>query len=285
MNLPEARNWVTEISEPQGFAYSYRVKAKLHEEQSEYQLIEIYETEQYGNVMLLDKVVMLTERDHFSYHEMMVHAPIYCHPAPRDVVIVGGGDCGSLREALRHQDVRNVTQVELDQRVTAVAEKYFPELCEANDDSRAKFVFADAVHWMQQAPAASADVMILDTTDPVGQAERLFAEQFYGDCHRVLRPGGMLIVQSEAPGLDAPLIRDLMRRMVAVGLEAPQTLLFPVCCYPTGWWSAIMAGKGADCTKFRRHSSNDFATKHYTAEIHAAALLQPPWLRRLLKSQ
>ena len=285
MKLPDTTNWVTEFSQPQGFAYSYRIKSRLHEEQSPHQLIQVFQTECYGNLMLLDEVVMLTTRDHFSYHEMMVHTAMYCHDNPQDVVIVGGGDCGSLREALRHSNTRSVTQVELDQRVTAVSEKYFPELCEANNDNRAKFIFTDAVQWMQQAPAASADVIVMDTTDPVGQAERLFGSKFYSDCHRVLRPGGVLIAQSEAPGLEAPFIKEVQQRMLNAGLNTPQTVLFPVCCYPTGWWSATMAGKDRDCTSFRHHDHNNFATRYYSSQIHEAALVQPPWLEQLLQEQ
>ncbi len=284
MNLPDPVKWVTESSEVQGFAYSYSIKSKLHEERSPYQHIEIYETEQHGNLMLLDGVVMLTARDNFSYHEMMVHTPLYCHDAPRDVVIVGGGDCGSLREALRHKELNSVIQVELDQCVTKVSEQYFPELCEANGDNRASFLFADAIGWMQQAPAASADVIILDTTDPVGQAERLFGQQFYSACHRVLRPGGVVIAQSEAPALDAHFIHEVRQRMGKAGFDAPQTILFPVACYPSGWWSATMAGKGRDCTKFRHHNGDIFPTRHYSANIHASSLVQPPWLHQLLQS-
>ena len=284
MSLPDAATWVTEISAEQGFACAWRVTGKLHEEQTPFQHIEIYATASVGNLMLLDGIVMLTTRDHFSYHEMMVHAPLYCHAAPHDVVIVGGGDCGSLREVLRHTAVQTVLQVELDERVTRVAERYFPELCAANDDPRARFVFTDAVHWMRHAPAASADVLVLDTTDPVGQAQRLFGERFYRDCYRVLRPGGILIAQSEAPNLDAPFLREVQQRLRHTGFDRPQTLLFAVGCYPTGWWSASMAGKGTDCSRFRTHHAGAFATRYYTTQMHAAARVQPPWLQQLLNS-
>ena len=132
------------------YAFSIKVFARLHEEQTEYQHIEIYETEWFGNLMVIDGCIMLTARDNFIYHEMMSHPALYTHPDPRKVVIIGGGDCGTLREVLRHEGVRHALQVEIDERVTRLSEQYFPELCVANDDPRAEFFFGDGIRWMHR---------------------------------------------------------------------------------------------------------------------------------------
>ena len=131
--------WYTEQWADQAAAISLKIADKLHDEQSPYQRIEIYETEGFGTLMTLDGLVMLTDRDNFIYHEMLSHPALLTHPHPQKVLIIGGGDCGTLREVLKHDSVTEAQQVELDERVTRVAEIYFPELCQSNTDTRAQF--------------------------------------------------------------------------------------------------------------------------------------------------
>src|SRR5690554_503986 len=173
--------WFTEVFQDQGTAFSLQVKRKLHEEQTPFQKLEIYETETFGNLMVLDGCVMLTTRDNFLYHEMMTHPALFTHKNPKKVVIVGGGDCGTLEEVLKHPGDEDAWQVEIDERVTRMSEKYFPELCEANSDPRVNFFFGDGIQWMREIEPASIDVLIIDSTDPVGPAEGLFALDFYRD--------------------------------------------------------------------------------------------------------
>lgn len=156
-------NWFTEFYEPGGSAFGLKIKAKLHDEQSAYQHIEIYDTETFGHLMVIDGCVMLTQRDNFLYHEMMAHPALFNHAAPRRVVVIGGGDCGTLREVLRHEGVQQALQVEIDERVTRLSERYFPELCEANGDPRAQLLFEDGIAWFANAPEASVDVVIVDS--------------------------------------------------------------------------------------------------------------------------
>ncbi len=132
------KTWYTEEWAGQGSAISLKIKDKVHDEQSTYQRIEIYETESFGTLMTLDGLVMVTDRDNFVYHEMMSHPALFTHPDPKRVLIIGGGDCGTLHEVLKHKSVELAEQVELDERVTRVAEKFFPELCESNNDPRAQ---------------------------------------------------------------------------------------------------------------------------------------------------
>ncbi|HEX7043365.1 MAG TPA: polyamine aminopropyltransferase [Burkholderiales bacterium] len=274
--------WYTEQWSEQGAAISLKIRAKLHDEQSPYQRIEVYETETFGRLMTLDGLVMVTGRDNFIYHEMMSHPALYTHPDPRRVLIIGGGDCGTLREVLKHPDVAAATQVELDERVTRVAEQYFPELCASNGDPRARLHFADGIRWVAEAAPGSYDVIIVDSTDPVGPAAGLFSEAFYRNCLRALGPDGVLVGQSESPLFHADLIRSMQESMRAAGFAHVGTLYFPQCTYPSGWWSATLASKGAAPENFREAAAaaKPFATRYYNAAIHRAALAAPEFLAR-----
>ena len=239
--MPDTSQWFTETSDATGSGFALRVRRKLHEEQSRYQKIEIYETTDWGNLMVIDDCIMLTTRDNFLYHEMMSHPALFTHPDPNRVVIIGGGDCGTLREVLRHPGVRQVTQIDIDERVTRLSETYFPELCESNDDPRAELLFIDGIKWMQQAEAASIDLIIVDSTDPVGPGEVLFSEEFYRACHDALQPDGLIVQQSESPLLHRALLKRIRHDMVSAGFAGTRTLQFPQPVYPGGWWSATMA--------------------------------------------
>src|SRR3546814_3009274 len=137
--------WMYETFEPAGSAIGYRVTRKLDEVQSPFQKIEIYESTDWGNLMLIDGAMMLTTRDNFLYHEMMSHPALFTHADPKQVVVIGGGDCGPLREVLRHPGVESAVQCDIDEQVTRLSEKYFPELCASNDHSRARLLFDDGI--------------------------------------------------------------------------------------------------------------------------------------------
>ena len=167
-------NWLHENFEKAGSSIGFRVTRKLDEVQSPFQHIEIYESTDWGNVMLIDGAMMLTTRDNFLYHEMMSHPALFTHADPKRVVIIGGGDCGTLREVLRHPGVEKAVQCDIDEQVTRMAEKYFPELCESNGDPRAELLWDDGIAYMANCEPGSVDIVIVDSTDPVGPAEGLF---------------------------------------------------------------------------------------------------------------
>jgi spermidine synthase len=201
-------------------------------------------------------------------------------------VIIGGGDCGTLKEVLKHAQVQKLWQIDIDERVTRLAEKYFPELCESNNDPRAELCFIDGIKWMAQVEPGSLDVIIIDSTDPVGPAEGLFTEKFYRDCHRALGDSGLLVQQSESPLLHLHILKDMYRAFTASGFAQVQTLQFPQCIYPSGWWSATMASKHSEIARFRRQDAQQkpFETQYYNADIHQAALTQPEFFRRALQA-
>ncbi|MCF1184330.1 polyamine aminopropyltransferase [Marichromatium gracile] len=280
----DPNQWFSEVVATDGSAFSLKMRARVHEEQTPYQRIEIYDTEGFGHLMVIDGCTMLSTRDNFLYHEMMSHPALFTHAAPRRVCIIGGGDCGTLREVLRHDGVESAVQIDIDERVTRLAERYFPELTEANADPRAQLLFEDGVRWIREAAPASLDLIIVDSTDPVGPAEGLFTRDFFADCERVLAPGGILIQQSESPLYHTQLLRDMHRALREGGFDTTQTLCFPQPIYPSGWWSATMAGKGVALDRFRLEDARakPFETRYYNAEIHQGALAQPEFLRRAL---
>ncbi|GMQ90654.1 MAG: polyamine aminopropyltransferase [Gammaproteobacteria bacterium] len=276
--------WFTEECPEGGSAFSMKLKQKVYQEQTQYQLIEIYETEFFGTLMTLDGLVMLTDRDNFIYHEMMTHPAVFTHPGPRRVLVIGGGDCGTLREVLRHPELERVDMVEIDERVTRVSERFFPELCEANDDARARIQFTDGIEWVAHAAPESYDVIIVDSTDPIGPAAGLYSQDFYARCYEALGARGVLVAQSESPLYHLDLIKNMRAAMAGAGFAHLASLHFPQCSYPSGWWTATMACKAAPASDFREHAAAEkvFPTRYYNHWIHKAAMAAPTFFHEAL---
>jgi len=232
--------------------------------------------------MVIDGVIMLSSRDNFLYHEMLSHPVLFTHPNPKQVVIIGGGDCGTLREVLKHPDIEQVTQIDIDEQVTRMAEKYFPELCASNNDPRATLKFADGIQFMRDAAPESLDVVIVDSTDPIGPGEGLFNRAFYESCLKALRPGGILVQQSESPLIHMPLLKAMRDAMSDAGFADLQSLLFPQMVYPSGWWTCTLARKEAKFDGFRVEAAQNpaFETQYYNAEVHQAAMALPNFVKK-----
>ena len=283
--MTDNEQWFSEICAEGGSAFSVKIREKLHDEQTGFQRIEVFATEKFGNLMVIGGRVMLTARDNFIYHEMLSHPALFSHPSPEQVVIIGGGDCGTLREVLKHGRVTGVLQVEIDERVTRLAEEFFPELCISNNDPRARFVFGDGIEWMQAAAPGSMDIIIVDSTDPLGPAEGLYTGAFYRDCRHVLGEHGILVQQSESPLYHMDLINPLHGKLRAAGFTEVRTLFFPQPSYPSGWWSATLAGRRNMSAAFREEDarSNRIPTRYYNAAIHRAAFTAPEFFQQALE--
>lgn len=277
-------SWFSEVDNLAGSAFSLKVTEKLFDAQSPFQHIQVYATEGFGRLLVIDGYIMLSERDNFLYHEMLVHPALFTHPEPKRILIVGGGDCGTLREVLKHAHVEAVTQVDIDEMVTDVAEKYFPTLCEANQDSRAQLLFADGIKWVKDATARSYDVIIVDSTDPVGPGKGLFSQEFYRDCWKALGETGLLVQQSESPLFHLEkILKPMHQAMHNAEFNHIHTLHFPQCVYPSGWWTATLASKVTPIGQFREKDviNRSFATQYYNAEIHRASLATPEFMRQI----
>ncbi len=182
---------------------------------------------------------------------------------------------------LKHSSVKQAVQIDIDERVTRLAEIYFPELCESNNDPRAELKFIDGIKWVKEAAPNSVDMIIVDSTDPVGPAEGLFSDEFYRDCFNCLSENGMVVQQSESALFHLKLIGEMRNSMSSAGFIHLQTLFFPQCIYPSGWWSATIAGK-TDLTSFREQDSANkpFDTVYYNVDIHKASLAQPEFFKK-----
>ncbi len=271
------KDWFTEQCSEFSSAFSVNITKKLHSETTAFQTIDIYQTNKFGNMMVIDGFIMLTSLDNFIYHEMMTHCCLFSHHAPKNVLIVGGGDCGTLQQVLKHP-VENVTQVEIDIKVTELSEQYFPELCENNNDKRVNLVFDDAINWIKNAEKASLDAIIVDSTDPIGPGEGLFTKDFYKNCSKALTKQGVIIHQSESPFFHNNLLTEIRAKMHSAGFTNVETVFFPMPTYPSGWWSGTLASNNNLLEP--RQCPNALATefKYYSHDIHRGSLQLPNFL-------
>ncbi|MBV1874368.1 MAG: polyamine aminopropyltransferase [Gammaproteobacteria bacterium] len=279
----ENNSFFTEVFDSEGSSFGLSVKSLLHDKQSTYQRIEIFDTTHFGKLMVLDGCIMLTQRDNFIYHEMMSHPALFSHPQPENVVIIGGGDCGTLKEVLKHPEVKMALQVELDEEVTRVSERFFPELCEKNNDPRAHFYFGDGIRWIADAEPASLDLIIIDSTDPVGPAEGLFSVPFYRDCFNALKPNGIIVQQSESPIYHSrSIIAKMNTDLRTAGFSSPTLRTFPQPVYPSGWWSCTMAVKVDKASTLELNGKPLRAvcieSKYYTQALHSASSCLPAFM-------
>lgn len=273
----DSERWFTEVCKEAGSAQSWQITEHLAHQVTDYQTIDVYRTAHWGHLMVIDGFVMLTTRDNFLYHEMLAHPALFSHPAPARVAIIGGGDCGTLSEVLKHRGVASVVQVEIDEQVTRLSEQFFPELCERNDDPRAELRFDDGLEWIRRADEQSLDVIIVDSTDPIGPAEGLFGPDFVADCFRALGDGGILVQQSESPLLHRHLIDGIHDNMAKAGLATIRTLGFPQPCYPSGWWSATQGCRNGALAPVdsARFTESAVKTRYFNPAVHAGALGAP----------
>ncbi len=249
----------------------------LWQEKTPYQELAVYRTAQYGLMLVLDQAVQTTDADEFFYHEMLVHVPLVAHPDPRRVLIIGGGDGGTLREALKHPSVERVDMVEIDLRVVEAGRRFFPALSASFADPRANLLIADGIRHVAEAPPGEYDCILVDSTDPVGPAVGLFAADFYRNCHRALGEQGILTVQSESPLANRDLIREVGGRLAGI-FPSSGVYLGPVPTYPTGLWSYSYGSKGADISRFDPERADRLSTRYYNAAVHTGACRLPPFL-------
>lgn len=273
--------WFTE-NQTQHLRISVRVREVLRRERSEYQELMVLDTHEFGRMLVLDNVIQTTERDEFTYHEMMAHVPLFAHPNPRRVLVIGGGDGGVLREVLKHPTVEAAHLAEIDARVVEVARELLPEVNDF-DDPRVKVFITDGIRHVQEHPD-SYDVIIVDSTDPVGPAVALFDEGFHRAVFAALREHGIFVQQSESPFFTRDLIRQVqasLRRVFPVA-----TLYWGVVpTYPGGLWTYSVASKGPDPSRPdpERWSRYGLATRYYTPEVHRAAFVLPPFVAGLVE--
>ena len=271
--------WFTEELHPY-YRKGIRIKRVLADEQTQYQHLQFVETEFFGNAMILDGIIQMTERDNMGYHEMIVHVPMLAVGQPKRVLIVGGGDGGSLHQVLRYTSVEEVVICELDQRVVDLSRQYFnASFGDPWVDPRARLLIRDAFGYLDENPG-QFDVIISDTTDPIGMAERLFSNEFYQLIVRALVPGGAAATQCEQPFFDVELIKEIYES-AKVLTKNPAYYYAHIPTYPGGG-IGFMYVSDTPWTNGLKTSYPPGENKYLNPEIHKAAFALPEFFRKEL---
>ena len=260
-----------------------RIEGHLHSERSEWQKIDVFESAFHGKILTLDDLVMLTERDEFVYHEMLVHVPLIAIESPREVLIIGGGDCGCIREVLRHPCIEKVVQCEIDERVTRVSEKYFDWVSDTIADPRVELVFDDGVKYIENH-AASFDLIIIDSTDPIGPAVGLFLADFYRKVAAALRPGGVMAAQTEAP-FWYPVAMGKIHAQMREAFAHVEHYWGAIPTYPSGSWTWAFASETrchSDYFDAVRAETVARQTRYWNAGVQEACFSLPNFIREAL---
>ncbi len=232
--------WFTE-EQTSNLRFSCKIYKTLHREKSQYQDISVIETHQFGKMLVIDGTVQTTEGDEFVYHEMLVHVPMFTHDNPEKVLVIGGGDGGSIKEILKHPNVKKIVLVEIDERVVQVSKKYLPEISYGINDPKVDVVFADGIQYVKENKN-EFDVILIDSTDPVGPAVGLFSKEFYSAVFACLKQDGIMCAQTESPFLNSSLIGKIYKDIHSI---FPITKLFlaSIPTYPSGLWSFTIGSK------------------------------------------
>ena len=269
--------WLTEYS-TDNLKLSMRVKSVLHSEKTPYQELLIADTFEYGRTLMLDGAYQLTERDEFTYSEMMAHVPICAHPDPKNVMIIGGGDGAIMREVLKHECVKKCTLIDIDERVIESSKKYLPFAGCSFDDVRADVKCMDAMKYIRETDERY-DVVIVDSTDPVDFAAGLFQSGFYEDLKRVMTDSAMLSELTESPFTDTDIMIQAIREMRKV-FPCVRMYWGVVPTYPSGMWTYGLASMRESSFEPLRTVK---PTRYYTSDIHRASFVLPPFLEELIR--
>ena len=271
---------------------SFKATRVLHRDQTELQDLVLFENPMFGRMLMLDGITQLTLTDEFVYHEMMAHVPILAHGAVRSVLIVGGGDGGVAREVLRHRAVERLVQVEIDAGVVEFSRKHLPEVSDgAFDDPRFELVIADGARFVAETDQRF-DVIIVDSTDPIGPGAILFTAEFYAACHRALTPGGVLVTQNGVPFTQGDELRQSCRRFRQSFADAwayratvPTYVLGEMTL---GWATDDPDLRQLPVEELQRRCATaglEGGTRYYAPDVHVAAFALPPYIRDLVEDR
>ncbi len=279
----EPSNWLEETYDDD-VRLGFRVREILVDKQSKFQRVQIVDTYAMGKVLALDGLFMTSEKDEFFYHEMIVHPAMTTLANPQKVLVIGGGDGGTIREICRYPQVQSVTMVEIDGDVIDACKTHLPSLgADAWNDPRLDLRVADGIAYVAEAPEATFDLIILDGSDPVGPAEGLFGTTFYENVKRVLKPDGVFVLQSESPTLMPKLFTEVQTTLRQI-FEQVTPYFGPVPLYGGSIWSWTIAGDEHTPLNIRpeRVELIQPTAKLYTPELHRSALTTPGYVKALL---
>lgn len=277
--------WFSEEHSP-NVKFTIRVDRQLYSGKSEYQRIDVFESPEFGRFLTLDGFMMLTEKDEFIYHEMITHVPMAVHPRVRDVLVIGAGDGGVVRELTRYSDIEHIDMVEIDPLVVEVCKKYLPQTACRLDDRRVNIHYEDGLKYVRSRKDAY-DLIIVDSTDPFGPGEGLFTREFYGNCHEALREDGILINQHESPFYpqDAAACQRAHKNIVE-SFPISKVYQAHIPTYPSGHWLFGFASKKYHPLRDldeTRWNLRGLGCRYYTTMLHKGAFYIPAYVEEMLR--
>ncbi len=284
----ERNVWFTDKDENQALSLRYQGEI-LFSEKSPYQQVRVFETCSYGRLLAINNMVMCTERDEFHYHEMIVHPALQAHGSPRQVLVIGGGDGGTIREVFKYDEIENVTMVEIDETVVRAAKLHLPTMSRDFSHPKLNLIIGDGIEFVSKAGPRTYDAIIVDGSDPIGPAKGLFTEAFYRDCAKALKDDGVLVTQGESPMFHTEAFVELNACLKTIfGRDQVATVLFHATTYPTGMWSLQLASKNQRPLKSpanqdrARQFVRQKKLKYYNEELHPASFALPNFVKKLL---
>jgi spermidine synthase len=283
------KRWIAEtLFDPEGFRMTFKVEKVLYELQTEHQHLVLFQNKFFGKVLMLDGCTQVTTKDEFVYHEMMTHVPILAHGNVREVLIIGGGDCGIAEEVLKHKSIKRVTQVEIDASVVEFSKEHFPEFTKpVFKDKRFESVIDDGMKYVAKTDRRF-DVIIVDSTDPMGPGKILFSDKFYAACKRCMVKGGVMVTQNGVPIYQPEELTKGISKFLRLWADG--------CCYvaaiPTYVGGHMAMGWATDNKKLRHlpektiaaryAKAGGFSTKYWSPAMHRAAFALPRFIQELV---
>ncbi len=262
--------------EPKYTHTHWKIKKTLFTGQSPFQKLDFFESYDHGILFALDGLIMTSERDEFIYHEMLTHVSLFTHPGPKKVLVIGGGDCGALREILKHSSIDKIHLCEIDRMVVEKCEEIFPYVSEVLNNPRIEAFYEDGFDFLKENTNIY-DIILVDSTDPIGEAVKLFEVPFLGLCHQALTADGMVVMQCGSPFYQTRFIKDLQRDMLDV-FPLSQVYTASVHSYPGGYWGFITGSKKYDpLNDFQVEKYKDLNFRYYNDQIHKAAFALPSY--------
>ncbi len=277
--------WFTEKHTP-NVDFSIKVDRQLYSGKSEFQRIDIFDSKEFGRFLTLDGYMMLTEKDEFIYHEMITHVPMCVNLAARRVLVIGGGDGGTVRELLRYPTIESIDLVEIDELVVEVCRKYLPQTAGCLGDARIHMYFEDGLKFIRHCDN-EYDLIIVDSTDPFGPGEGLFTREFYGNCYKALKANGIMVNQHESPFYeeDAYAMQRAHKRIVE-SFPISRVYQAHIPTYPSGHWLFGFASKKLHPVKgvdWVRWNALGMPTRYYNTQLHAGSFALPNYVEEMMR--
>lgn len=286
----ERNVWFTDKDENQALSLRYSGDV-LFDETTPFQRVRVLESYSHGKFLAINNMVMCSERDEYHYHEMITHPVMQAHGSAKNILVIGGGDGGTIREVLKYNQVEKVTMVEIDEAVIRASKLHLPQVACEFGNPKLNLIIGDGIQFVKDAAPNSYDIIIVDGSDPVGPAEGLFTADFYNNCKKALKDNGLLITQGESPMFHEGTFVALNKCLKEIyGQKSVHTMIFHATTYPSGMWSLQVATKGSNNPAFDFNKeaaakfSQDKGLKYYNEDLHTAAFMLPTFVKKMLNN-